>query len=151
MPGLPQRPVLLPGHHVYHELTDLARTLERVENHSVAVREWKGEVVFLRRIVPGPASQSYGIQVAQLAGVPRDVVERAKQILANLERGELDEAGRPRLADAGGTATDQLGLFTERDHALVEALRAVDIDRLTPLDALTRLAELVDQARRSSS
>ena len=87
--------------------------------------------------------------MAQLAGVPRDVVDRAKQILANLERGELDEAGRPRLADAGDADHSQLGLFSARDHALVDALRGVDIDRLTPLDALTRLAELVDQARRS--
>ena len=80
----------------YHELTDLARSKERVHNFSVAVREWKGEVVFLRRIVPGPASQSYGIQVAGLAGVPETIISRATQILANLERSELTEAGQPR-------------------------------------------------------
>ena len=75
------------------------------------MREWKGEVVFLRRIVPGPASQSYGIQVARLAGVPTPVIERAKQILHNLEQGEFNDAGQPRLAQGNGTQSGQLALF----------------------------------------
>jgi len=141
----PLRPLVLFATH-YHELTDLARTLERVENHSVAVREWKGEVVFLRRIVPGAASQSYGIQVAQLAGVPAAVIDRARQILANLERGELDEAGRPRLA--GVQDNPQLGLFAKRDEALRNELAAIDVNAMTPLDALARLHELSERARR---
>lgn len=141
----PLRPLVLFATH-YHELTDLARTLERVENHSVAVREWKGEVVFLRRIVPGPASQSYGIQVARLAGVPATVIARAREILANLERGELDESGRPRLA--GGDAAPQLGLFAQRDQVLLSEIAAIDVNALTPLDALARLNELVESARR---
>jgi DNA mismatch repair protein MutS len=149
------RPLVLFATH-YHELTDLARTLERVANYSVAVREWKGDVVFLRRIVPGPASQSYGIQVAGLAGVPADVIARAKQILANLERGELDESGRPRLAVGGSAAADaaagdQLGLFAARDRGLSEELAAIDINALTPLDALTRLHALVERARNAEA
>jgi DNA mismatch repair protein MutS len=143
------RPLVLFATH-YHELTDLARTHERIENRSVAVREWKGDVVFLRRIVEGPASQSYGIQVARLAGVPTPVIERAKQILRNLEQGELNEAGQPRLAQGNGAAAGQLALFGQREPLLRDALLRVDVDRLTPLDALTRLHALVELARKDS-
>jgi DNA mismatch repair protein MutS len=143
------RPLVLFATH-YHELTDLARSKERVHNFSVAVREWKGEVVFLRRIVPGPASQSYGIQVARLAGVPETIIGRARQILANLERGELDEGGQPRLAVGGAAeAPRQLGLFADREARLSEELAAIDVDRLAPVEALNRLHQLVQAARRS--
>ncbi len=77
----------------FHELTDLARERPRVKNLSMAVREWGGEVLFLRRVVEGPASRSYGIEVARLAGLPDSVVARAREILRNLEQGELDETG----------------------------------------------------------
>jgi len=146
----PLRPLVLFATH-YHELTDLARTLERVANHSVAVREWKGDVVFLRRIVAGPASQSYGIQVASLAGVPGEVIARAKQILANLERGELDESGRPRLAESDAAAPAQMGLFAARDSGLRAELAALDVNTLTPVDALTKLNALVERARSRES
>jgi DNA mismatch repair protein MutS len=141
------RPLVLFATH-YHELTDLARTKERVQNFSVAVREWKGEILFLRRIVPGPASQSYGIEVAQLAGVPAAVIGRAKEILSNLEKGELNESGVPRLAQHEGAAA-QLGLFQPAgaDNRLRDELAGIDTDRLTPLEALTRLSELVRLAR----
>ena len=145
----PSRPLVLFATH-YHELTDLARTHQRIENASVAVREWKGEVVFLRRIVPGPASQSYGIQVARLAGVPALVIERAKQILHNLEQGEFNEAGQPRLAQGNGAASGQLALFAAREHSLREELARINVDQLTPLDALTRLHALVEAARKDS-
>ena len=145
----PARPLVLFATH-YHELTDLARTHERVENCSVAVREWKGEVVFLRRIVPGPASQSYGIQVARLAGVPAPVIERAKEILHNLEQGELTEAGQPRLAQHDGAPSGQLALFAARERSLREALSGIDVERLTPIDALTRLHALVELARKDA-
>ena len=134
----------------YHELTDLARTLERVENYSVAVREWKGEVVFLRRIVPGPASQSYGIQVARLAGVPLPVIARAKEILHNLEQGELNDLGQPRLAQGDGAQSGQLALFAARERSLREELARLDVNQLTPLDALTRLHALVELARKDT-
>ncbi len=82
----------------YHELTELAARLPRVKNFNVAVREWNDQVVFLRKILPGATDKSYGIQVARLAGVPRPVVERAKEILANLEQSELTPEGKPRRA-----------------------------------------------------
>jgi DNA mismatch repair protein MutS len=143
----PMRPLVLFATH-YHELTDLARTHARVENFSVAVREWKGEVVFLRRIIPGPASQSYGIQVARLAGVPVPVIDRAKEILKNLEQGELNEAGQPRLAGHNGAPPAQLALFAAHERSLREELTRIDVDQLTPLDALTRLHALVQLARK---
>jgi DNA mismatch repair protein MutS len=80
----------------YHELTELAGRLPRVKNFSVAVREWKDQIIFLRKIVAGGTDKSYGIQVARLAGVPNPVVERAKEILGNLEESELTPAGRAR-------------------------------------------------------
>jgi len=140
-----ERPLVLFATH-YHELTDLARSKERVHNFSVAVREWKGEVVFLRRIVAGPASQSYGIQVAQLAGVPDPIIARARHILHNLERNELTDAGEPRLAADGAGA--QLALFAGADDRLRDELAAIEVDQLSPLEALNRLHELVQRARR---
>ncbi|HMB54682.1 MAG TPA: DNA mismatch repair protein MutS, partial [Thermoanaerobaculia bacterium] len=87
----------------YHELTELAALLPRVVNLTLAVKEWKEEIIFLRRVVPGTADKSYGIQVARLAGLPRSVVERAAEVLRNLEAGEYDAAGRPRLARGEST------------------------------------------------
>jgi DNA mismatch repair protein MutS len=141
----PQRPLVLFATH-YHELTDLARSQARVRNYSVAVREWHGEVVFLRKIVPGPASQSYGIQVAQLAGVPEPIIARARHILRNLEQNELTDGGEARLAAADGSG--QLALFAPADDSLRRELAAIDTERLAPIEALNRLHELVERARR---
>ncbi|MGH8024969.1 MAG: MutS-related protein, partial [Limisphaerales bacterium] len=80
----------------YHELTELAARLPRLNNFNVAVREWRDQIVFLRKIVPGGADKSYGIQVARLAGVPKPVLERAKEILRNLEESELTPEGNVR-------------------------------------------------------
>jgi len=133
----------------YHELTELALTLPRIKNYHVSVREWKDEVVFLRKIVPGPSDRSYGIHVAKLAGIPKDVIERAREILFNLEKQELDEAGLPRLAYRGRAAKDrsQMLLFAEdREFALLRDLKdeieGLDLPSLTPLDALNLLAKL---------
>jgi DNA mismatch repair protein MutS len=82
----------------YHELTDLALTMDGVKNYNVLVREKDDRVVFLRKIVPGGSDKSYGIQVARLAGMPAEVVDRAKEILANLEEGEIGESGQPKIA-----------------------------------------------------
>ena len=100
------RPMTLFATH-YHELTELALTLGRIKNYHLAVKEWKGEVVFLRKILPGPSDQSYGLHVAHLAGIPRVVIERAREILSNLERQELDEAGRPVLAKRPSRGRDK--------------------------------------------
>jgi DNA mismatch repair protein MutS len=96
----------------YHELTELEHTLARVRNFNVAVREWNDDLVFLHKIVPGAADKSYGIHVAQLAGVPRDVVDRSKQILERLEKDHHDDRGRPKWARRRrGLSEGQLSLF----------------------------------------
>ncbi|HMP97963.1 MAG TPA: DNA mismatch repair protein MutS, partial [Kiritimatiellia bacterium] len=84
----------------YHELTDLALTLPGVKNYNVLVKESGDRIAFLRKIVPGAADKSYGIQVARLAGLPPEVIQRAREILANLEEGEFEESGKPKLAQA---------------------------------------------------
>ena len=145
----PERPKTLFATH-FHELTELAETAERVVNCSVAVKEWRGDVVFLRRIVPGPASQSYGIHVARLAGVPADVIGRAQEILRNLESGERTEAGEPRLAVRGARSA-QRALFpapSPQAQAILEALRGIDPLTLTPIEALGALADLTERAKR---
>ena len=130
----------------YHELTDLALTRERVKNFNIAVKEWNDQVIFLRRIVKGGASHSYGIQVARLAGLPQEVIERAREVLKNLESGEFEKEGQPRLARSrrGGEPrhSPQLSLFEGGPDPLREKLEGVDISVLTPLEALNLLDEL---------
>jgi DNA mismatch repair protein MutS len=133
----------------YHELTDLADGTPGVVNFHVAAREWKDDIVFLHKIVPGRSDRSYGIQVARLAGLPRSVTDRAREILSALERDELTRGGRPSVS---GTPTDpqrQLGLFQVAgpDDQLRRRLAAVDIDRMTPIEALTLLAEIKKEAQ----
>jgi DNA mismatch repair protein MutS len=133
----------------YHELQDLARERPAVRNLTVAVREVGERIVFLRKLVQGGASRSYGIEVAKLAGLPAEVLARAREILRNLEAMEVDEGGHAALARGrrrrGEAAASQLGLFTAApaDPAaaeVAEALRALDVDALRPLDALNLLA-----------
>jgi DNA mismatch repair protein MutS len=126
----------------YHELTDLDRSLESVSNLNVAVKEWEDNVVFLHKIVPGAADKSYGIHVARLAGVPGEVNQRAKDILAQLEAEHLDERGRPKISrpdksrSSGGL---QLTLFGAAEHPILDEIREQKINDLTPLEALERL------------
>jgi DNA mismatch repair protein MutS len=130
----------------YHELTDLADSVPGVFNAHVEVREWKDDIVFLRKVVPGRSDRSYGIQVARLAGLPLPVVARAREILTGLERDELSRGGRPSLSPTpGDPLVGQLGLFeaaTPPGQHLLRRLEAVDVNQLTPLAALTLLAEL---------
>jgi DNA mismatch repair protein MutS len=128
----------------FHELTDLARERPRVKNLSMAVREWGGEVLFLRRVIEEPASRSYGIEVARIAGLPDSIIARAREILSNLEQGELDEAGGVRLAHERGAdrPAPQLGLFAPVESRIADELRALEIDRLTPVEALNLLATM---------
>jgi DNA mismatch repair protein MutS len=134
----------------YHELTDLADALPGVVNAHVSAREWKDQIIFLRKIVSGRSDRSYGIQVARLAGLPASVLTRAQEILAGLERDEASRGGRPTLSTAaGGPSTAQLGLFAtplENDSARADGvlarLEAVDVDNTTPRQALELLAEL---------
>lgn len=136
----------------YHELTDLADALPGVVNAHVSAREWKDDIVFLRKIVSGRSDRSYGIQVARLAGLPASVVLRAKEILKGLERDELSRGGRPTLSGAAGDPQmDQLALFATpggapgppaQDDPVARRLKEVDVDGITPRQALELLAEL---------
>ena len=131
----------------YYELTALARQRPRIRNYSVAVREWNDQVIFLRRIVAGPANRSYGVEVARLAGLPAEVVERARGLLATLERGELlSEGGRQVSAGPPAPGT-QLGLFAPRPSAVEARLRGIDVTRMTPLEAMNELHALVEAVR----
>jgi DNA mismatch repair protein MutS len=146
----------------YHELTDLADSLPGVVNAHVAAREWKDDIIFLRKILPGRSDRSYGIQVARLAGIPAVVIARAREILRGLERDELSRGGRPTLSGtAGDPESSQLGLFarpadslertanppqvaaiTGEEHEIARRLKATDVDDTTPRRALELLAEL---------
>jgi len=131
----------------YHELTDLVLTKDRVKNCNVAVKEWNEEIIFLRKLVDGGTNRSYGIQVARLAGVPDSVLVRAREILKNIEAGELSGVGLPQISVPQKqveppAAAVQLPLFERADHAVIRALKELDIDSLTPLEALNRLSEL---------
>ncbi len=137
----------------YHELTDLADATPGVVNFHVAAREWKDDIIFLRKIVPGRSDRSYGIQVARLAGLPPAVIERARLILSALERDELSRGGRPSVSGTPNEPQQQLGLFQAPavpaplpPDRVREKLAAVDLDRTTPLDALALLAELKKDA-----
>jgi DNA mismatch repair protein MutS len=143
----PHRPKVLFATH-FHELTDIEQTSPRAKNYHVAVREWQGDIIFLRRIDPGSASKSYGIQVARLAGIPEGVVARARDILKNLESAEYNEYGLPNIAGPGAAqsiAAAQMELFAGRrsseEEAVLDEMRRMDPERLSPLDALLRLSE----------
>jgi DNA mismatch repair protein MutS len=125
----------------YHELTDLAGTLAGVRNLSVAVKEWQEQVIFLHKIVATPADKSYGIHVARLAGIPRSVNERAKQILAQLEQDHVSSNGQSKLIKpkAKRKGDLQLTLFAPEEHPLIDKLRQLETDSLTPLAALQLL------------
>ena len=133
----------------YHELTDLADAMPGVVNAHVAAREWKDDIIFLRKIVAGRSDRSYGIQVARLAGLPSSVVARAKEILGGLERDELSRGGRPTLTgDRSALDTQQLGLFAidnappRVDDEVTRRLKAIDVDETTPRQALELLGAL---------
>jgi len=130
----------------YHELTELVASKARVKNYNIAVKEWNNRIIFLRKLVPGGTSRSYGIQVARIAGVPENVLQRAKEILENLEGEDLDEAGRPLLARTFPKKKEgdivQLNLFGGGDHRLLERIRKLDIASMTPLEALVELNKL---------
>jgi DNA mismatch repair protein MutS len=135
----------------YHELTDLADSLPGVVNAHVSAREWKDDIIFLRKIVPGRSDRSYGIQVARLAGLPASVISRAREILGGLERDELSRGGRPTLSGAASDPkSPQLGLFAQSvdadrpqgDDRITRRLREVDVNETTPLEALSLIAEL---------
>jgi DNA mismatch repair protein MutS len=131
----------------YHELTDLTSTLKHASNWNVAVHEQGDGIIFLHRIVEGSADKSYGIHVARLAGVPREVVDRAAVILKTLEDDHLDESGKPtvpvRPAKKGNDR--QLSLFVVDEHPVFDEIRQLKIEEMTPLAALEELSRLRDE------
>jgi len=146
----PARPRTLFATH-YHELTELEDSLERVTNRTVRVAEQGGEIVFLHQIAPGRADQSYGIHVAQLAGVPAPVLRRAREILVRLE-GEHARLGEQRLDGArrdtaAGEPDRAVGVTSDERGALLHELAELSVESLTPLDALNELARLRSRAR----
>ena len=145
---MPGRPRTLFATH-YHELTDLARTKERIRNFNFSVKEWQGDVIFLRNLVEGAASHSYGIHVGRLAGLPSAVIERAKQILQNLESGEAD--GKRADTEKRGTDLDepvQMALFGSMERKLSEELRKLDVSHLSPIEALNLLHKWSEEAKK---
>jgi DNA mismatch repair protein MutS len=145
----------------YHELTEMALIYPRIKNLHIKVKEWNDQIIFLRKIDNGSCDHSYGIQVARLAGVPRKVIIRAREILSNLENMELTPDHKPVLARhreyrKDGASPDQIDLFSsgvqlnaiDSQHAeIVQQLQSIDINALTPLDALNLVAELKKKAQ----
>jgi len=142
----PAKPRTLFATH-YHELTDLSQSKERVRNFNFAVKEWQGDIIFLRNLVAGAASHSYGIHVARLAGLPRSVIERAKEILARLEGGGQDR-GDPSAASRTMSPEEsiQLSLFESQGRRLRELLLHIDVSRMTPIEAINLLDKLSKEA-----
>lgn len=134
----------------YHELTQLTQILKQCVNWNVAVREDADDVIFLHKIVPGAADKSYGIHVAQLAGVPRAVLERAKVILHTLETDHVDDAGKTRVPERRTQRKRefQLSLFEAEEHPIIGELRQLNVDEMTPLAALQELHRLREQLQK---
>ena len=137
----------------YHELTELENVLPRVKNFNIVVKEWNDKIIFLRKIERGSADQSYGIQVARLAGVPEKVIIRAKQILRNLEEHEISPQGLSKTAkkQLSSYHTNQLDIFdaiiekSEEKNEILETIKNLDVNELTPLEAINKLSELKDK------
>ncbi|MBA4396534.1 MAG: DNA mismatch repair protein MutS [Syntrophus sp. (in: bacteria)] len=123
----------------YHQLTELAAAKTGAKNFNIAVKEWGDRIIFLRKIMAGGTNRSYGIQVAKIAGVPEAVIARATEILNNLEKGEMDEAGQPRIArsrKAASKGRQQLSLFADAREKMTNDIQNLDILKITPLEAL---------------
>ena len=139
--------------------------MDRVKNYTVAIKEWNDQIMFLRKVIEGGADKSYGIQVARLAGLPQAVIMRAKEVLANLEKAEFNDLGEPVAApksgpgdgetgrrgetkkkrgpSAGTAAVEpQLGLFASEAGLLFKELQELNLDTMTPLDAMNKLHEI---------
>ncbi len=128
----------------YHELTALGTLLANVRNFNVAVREWAGEVVFLHKIIPGGADKSYGIHVAKIAGLPKNIISRSREILADLESAFAKEAAGEKLS-RHKTAETSDALFVQKHKNVLDKLSELDIDRLTPMEAINLLHEIKQQ------
>jgi DNA mismatch repair protein MutS len=136
----------------YHQLTEMEAAKTGVKNFNIAVKEWGDRIIFLRKIMAGGTNRSYGIQVARIAGVPDEVIARAREILNNLEKGELDEAGRPKIArglKAASKDKNQLSLFMDDEALIIDELLNTDIMNLTPVEALNRMSGWQEKLKNS--
>jgi DNA mismatch repair protein MutS len=129
----------------YHELTELAELFENVKNCNVAVREWMDEVIFLHKILPGGTDKSYGIHVAKLAGLPKTILERSKEILEELESTFQKEASGQHLSKHKTKEPDKELLFVARHKSILDNLSSMDIDNLTPLEAINLLNRIKNE------
>lgn len=131
----------------YHELTELTQTLKQASNWNVAVHEQDGEIVFLHKIVEGSANKSYGIHVARLAGIPDQVIQRANQILATLEKDHFDDSGQTTIPPRKQKKSmhQQLSLFGNAPHPVLDEIRDLNVDEMTPLAALEELYRIREQ------
>ncbi len=138
----------------YHELAELELTLKGVKNYNVAVREWNSEVIFLYKLIKGAADHSYGIHVGRLAGLPREVIARAREILSNLEINSISNEGIPSLVKSDRDKKDkkeiQPELFQQQENKIVGKIRSLDVDRLTPLDALNLINKWKEELPRQN-
>lgn len=133
----------------YHELTELASELPGAKNYSMAVKEWGDEIIFLRQVVTGNAEQSYGVQVARLAGIPAKVISRAREILNNLEQDAMLSDSTPRLARHSRPENSESGLelFSREDQEILREIRHLKPETMTPIEALNRLAKLKEMSK----
>ncbi len=133
----------------YHELTELAELFENVRNSNVAVREWMDEVVFLHKIIPGGTDKSYGIHVAKLAGVPKSILERSKEILEELESTFAKEASGEHLAKHKTKESQQDTLFVQQQKTVLDKLAATDVNNLTPIEAINLLSQIKEELNKA--
>lgn len=131
----------------YHELSVMEDVLDGVKNYNIAVKKRGDDITFLRRIVPGGADDSYGIEVAKLAGVPDWIIKRAKQILKELESGNAQTEKTKSVADESNNADNQLSLFSAGGSAVEEKLKSIDINTLTPIESMNILFELINMCQ----
>jgi len=129
----------------YHELTELEFSLKKVKNYNIAVKEWNDKIIFLRKIVKGGTDRSYGIHVAQLAGLPQEVITRAKEILSSLEMSSIADEGAHRVSTIKPQdilKPVQLTLFEPTYHKVIDELKEINLNKMTPLEAINKLNEL---------
>ena len=131
----------------YHELNELEKTFPRIKNYNVEVREYGDKVIFLRKIIPGGADHSYGIQVAQMAGLPDSLIVRAKEILAQLESGTSLTVSQPNKIEKPDDDSFQMTLFEIQEAPIIQSLLKIDVNRMAPVEALLKLQELISMAR----
>lgn len=130
----------------YFELTEISDYLPKVKNYNIQVKETGDKIIFLRKIIPGSTDRSYGIHVAKLAGLPEMVIERAREILKNLETANYTKDGKSKIA-TGNNSSQQMDLFSLMNNEIIDEIDKIDIENITPLQALNKLKELKEKLK----